>query len=92
MRTHPDTGRKALYLGNHSSHIRGLPEAEGTALLAELLQHATQRHFVYAHRWRVGDLIMWDSRCLLHRVVAGEEMGKYRRVMHRSIVRGTVPV
>jgi len=92
VRTHPDTGRKALYLGNHSSHIRGLSEADGMALLAELLEHATQRHFVYVHRWRVGDLIMWDNRCLLHRVVAGEEMGRYRRVMHRSIVRGTVPV
>jgi alpha-ketoglutarate-dependent taurine dioxygenase len=92
VRTHPNTGHKALYLGNHSSHIRGLPAAEGAALLAELLEHATQRHFVYVHRWRVGDLIMWDNRCLLHRVVAGEEMGRYRRVMHRSIVRGTVPV
>jgi alpha-ketoglutarate-dependent taurine dioxygenase len=92
VRTHPDTGRKALYLGNHSSHICGLPEADGMALLAELLEHATQRHFVYVHRWRVGDLIMWDNRCLLHRVVAGEEMSRYQRVMHRSIVRGTVPV
>jgi alpha-ketoglutarate-dependent taurine dioxygenase len=92
VRTHPDTGRKALYLGNHSSHIRGLSEGEGAALLAELLEHATQRQFVYVHRWRFGDLVMWDNRCLLHRVVAGEEMGRYRRVMHRSVVRGTVPV
>ena len=92
VRSHPDTGRKALYLGNHSSHIQGLPEAEGAALLAELLEHATQQQFIYVHRWRVGHLIMWDNRCLLHRVVAGEAMGRYRRVMHRSVVRGTVPV
>src|SRR6266566_1967999 len=92
VRTHPDTGRKSLYIGNHSSHVLGLPEAEGAALLAELLEHATQRQFVYVHRWRLGDLVMWDNRCLLHRVVAGEEMAKYRRVMHRSVVRGTVPV
>ena len=91
VRTHPDTGDKALYLGNHASHIRGMPEAEGAALLGELLEHTTQRQFVYAHRWRKGDLVMWDNRCLLHRAVANYDMGKYRRVMHRSVVRGTVP-
>jgi alpha-ketoglutarate-dependent taurine dioxygenase len=91
VRTHPATGDKALYLGNHASHIQGMPEAEGAALLDELLEHATQRQFVYAHRWRKGDLVMWDNRCLLHRAVANYDMGKYRRVMHRSVVRGTVP-
>jgi alpha-ketoglutarate-dependent taurine dioxygenase len=91
VRTHPDTGRKALYLGNHATHIRGLPEPEGAALLAALLEHATQRQFVYAHRWRLGDLIMWDNRCLLHRAVPNYAVGTYRRVMHRSVVRGTVP-
>jgi len=92
VRTHPDTGAKSLYIGNHSTHIQGLPEPEGAALLAELLEHATQRQFVYAHRWCVGDLIMWDNRCLLHRAVANYEVDKYRRVMHRSVVRGTVPI
>ena len=91
VRTHPDTGSKALYLGNHASHICGMPKAEGTALLEELLEHATQRQFVYAHRWRKGDLVIWDNRCLLHRAVANYDMGKYRRVLHRSVVRGTVP-
>jgi len=91
VRTHPATGEKALYLGNHASHIQGMPEAEGAALLEELLEHTTQRQFVYAHPWRKGDLVMWDNRCLLHRVVANYDMGKYRRVMHRSVVRGTVP-
>ena len=91
VRTHPDTGRKSLYIGNHSTHIVGLPEAEGTALLAELLEHATQPQFVYTQRWQVGDLVMWDNRCLLHRAVANYEADKYRRVMHRSVVRGTVP-
>jgi alpha-ketoglutarate-dependent taurine dioxygenase len=91
VRTHPDTGRKALYLGNHASHIAGLPAAEGGALLDELLAHATQRQFVYPHRWRVGDLVMWDNRCLLHRAVANFEMNKHRRVLHRTVVRGTVP-
>ena len=90
-RTHPDTGRTALYLGNHATHIAGLPEAEGAALLAELLAHATQRRFVYTHRWRRGDLVMWDNRCLLHRAVANFAADRYPRVMHRSIVRGSVP-
>jgi taurine dioxygenase len=92
VRTHPETGQPALYLGNHASHILGMPEAEGKALLEALLEHATRRHFVYAHRWRKGDLVMWDNRCLLHRAVANYEMGKYRRILHRSVVRGTVPV
>jgi alpha-ketoglutarate-dependent taurine dioxygenase len=91
VRTHPDTGAKSLYLGNHATHILGMPDAESAALLDALLEHATQRQFVYVHRWRVGDLIMWDNRCLLHRAVANYEADKYRRVMHRSVVRGTVP-
>ena len=92
MRTHPETGRKALYLGNHASHILGMPEAEGAALLDELLEHTTKPEFVYAHRWRKGDLIMWDNRCLLHRAVANYDAGRYRRILHRSVIRGTVPV
>lgn len=91
VRTHPDTGAKALYLGNHASHILGQPIAEGRALLDELLAHATQRQFVYAHRWRVGDLVMWDNRCLLHRAVANFELDKHRRILHRTVVKGTVP-
>lgn len=91
VRTHPDSGVKALYLGNHASHIVGLPASESRALLDDLLAHATQPRFVYAHRWRVGDLVMWDNRCLLHRAVANFELSRHRRVMHRSVVRGTVP-
>ncbi|HEY3912272.1 MAG TPA: TauD/TfdA family dioxygenase [Stellaceae bacterium] len=92
VRTHPETGAKALYLGNHSSHILGLPEDAGGALLDRLLEHTTQRHFVYAHRWREGDLVMWDNRCLLHRAVANYRVGRERRILHRTVVRGTVPV
>jgi alpha-ketoglutarate-dependent taurine dioxygenase len=91
VRTHPDSGAKALYLGNHSSHIQGLPESEGRALLDRLLEHATQRQFAYAHRWRRGDLVMWDNRCLLHRAVANFETGRERRVLHRTVVKGSVP-
>lgn len=91
VRTHPVTRRKALYLGNHASHILGMPEAEGAVLLDELLEHLTQRQFVYAHCWRQGDLVMWDNRCLLHRAVANYQMGRDRRILHRSVVRGTAP-
>ncbi len=91
VRTHPDTGRKSLYLGNHATHILGMAQAEGAALLGELLHHATQRDFVYVHRWRIGDLIMWDNRCLLHRAVANYDVLRDRRIMHRSVVRGTAP-
>jgi alpha-ketoglutarate-dependent taurine dioxygenase len=92
VRTHPDTGRKSLYIGNHATHVVGVPEAEGAALLSELLEHATQPRFVYVHRWRLGDLVMWDNRCLLHRAVANYQVARHRRVMHRSVVRGTVPL
>jgi len=91
VRTHPDTGAKALYIGNHATHIAGMPAAAGEALLARLLDHATQRRFVYTHRWQLGDLVIWDNRVLLHRAVANYAADTYRRVMHRSVVRGTVP-
>ena len=91
VRTHPETGQKALYLGNHASHIAGMPETEGAAILDLLLRHTTQRKFVYAHRWQTGDLVMWDNRCLLHRAVANYQLDKERRILHRSVVRGTKP-
>jgi taurine dioxygenase len=91
VRTHPETGRKSLYLGNHAMDIVGLPPPESAALLAGLVAHATRREFVYAHRWRPGDLVMWDNRCLLHRLVLGDALRRHRRVLHRSIVAGTVP-
>jgi len=90
-RTHPETGQPALYLGHHALHILGMPEAEGAALLDELLRHATQPRFTHAHRWRGGDLVIWDNCCVLHRAVANYEMSRYRRVMHRNVVKGTVP-
>ncbi len=92
VRTHPDTGAKALYMGTHAATIDGMPEAEGKALLAQLLEHATQPQFVYTHHWRAGDLVLWDNRALLHRAVANYAMGQHRRVLHRTVVRGTVPV
>jgi alpha-ketoglutarate-dependent 2,4-dichlorophenoxyacetate dioxygenase len=67
VRTHPGSGRKVLWVGAHATHILGWSLAEGRILLADLLEHATQREFVYRHAWRVDDLVMWDNRCVLHR-------------------------
>jgi alpha-ketoglutarate-dependent taurine dioxygenase len=92
VRTHPDTAKPALYLGNHAMGIVGMSEDDGAALLGELLAHATQPRFTYAHRWRPGDLVMWDNRCTLHRAVANYDMNRHRRVMHRNVLKGTVPV
>ncbi len=91
-RTHPVRGTKALYLGNHSSHVIGMPEEEGRKLLADLEAHATSPAFVYSHRWREGDVVMWDNRCLLHRAFNDYDMSNHARVLHRTVVRGTVPV
>ena len=63
----PESGRLSLYVASHIGRVGGLPDAEAEALVAELIAHATQRQFVYTHRWRVGDLVMWDNRCTMHR-------------------------
>jgi alpha-ketoglutarate-dependent 2,4-dichlorophenoxyacetate dioxygenase len=67
VRTHPATGRKSLYLASHAGGIEGWPVPEARAFLRDLIEHATQRQFVYAHTWRVGDLVMWDNRQTMHR-------------------------
>ena len=92
VRVHPVRGTKALYLGNHSSHVVGMDLEEGRALLAELEAHATSAPFLYAHRWRQGDLVMWDNRCLLHRALTNYDMDRHARVLHRTVVKGTIPV
>jgi len=67
VRTHPGSGRKTLFIGVHCREILGMTLPEGRMKLLDLLEHATQRAFVYRHVWRVGDLVMWDNRCVLHR-------------------------
>ena len=67
VRMHPGSKRKLLFVGVHARRIVGWPVAEGRMLLMDLLEHATQRDFVYSHKWRVGDLVMWDNRSTLHR-------------------------
>lgn len=67
VRTHPGSKRKTLYLGSHTSHIVGMPIPEGKLLIRDLMDHATERRFVHSHKWQVGDLVVWDNRCTLHR-------------------------
>ena len=67
VRTHPTTGRKSLYLSSHAGGILGWPVPEARAFLRDLVEHGTQRSFVYAHQWSVGDLVMWDNRQTMHR-------------------------
>lgn len=90
VRRHPATGRRALYVGSHASHIVGWPVKEGRELLRELLVHATAPQFVYSHRWTTNDLVMWDNRAVVHRGRPWDE-GRYRRVMHRTTVMGDGP-
>ena len=67
VRLHPGSKRKSLYLSAHASHVVGWPVADGRLLLWDLMAHATQLQFVYSHAWRVGDLVIWDNRCTMHR-------------------------
>jgi alpha-ketoglutarate-dependent 2,4-dichlorophenoxyacetate dioxygenase len=67
VRTHPGSKRRTLYMGSHASHIVSMPVPEGKLLLNDLRDHATDRRYVHSHSWAVGDLVMWDNRCTLHR-------------------------
>ncbi|MDF2094914.1 TauD/TfdA dioxygenase family protein [Aquibaculum arenosum] len=88
VRTIPESGRKSLYLASHIGGIVGLPESESKALLEELMDHATQRQFVYTHRWRQNDLVMWDNRCTMHRGTEFDDL-RWRRDMQRATVSDT---
>jgi len=90
VRVHPGSGRKALYLASHASHVVGWPVPDGRMLIRELIEHATQPQFVYTHRWAVGDLVIWDNRCTMHRGRPYDE-AVYRRDMRRATVRDVDP-
>jgi taurine dioxygenase len=90
VRTHPETGRKSLYLGRRANAvIEGLGDLESDELLDALWEHATSDAFTWHHRWRAGDLLIWDNRCTLHRRDSFD--GSARRIMHRTQTRGTRP-
>jgi alpha-ketoglutarate-dependent 2,4-dichlorophenoxyacetate dioxygenase len=85
VRRHPGSGRKALFIASHASHIIGWPADEGRALLDELMAFATERRFVYVHNWRVGDLVIWDNRCTMHRA-SPFPSNEHRRELHRTTI------
>ena len=90
IRTHPETGQKALYLGRRrNSAVLGIDLDESEYLLDLLWAHATQEKFTWCHEWRMGDVLMWDNRCSLHR--RAPFYNNYRRMMHRIQVQGSVP-
>lgn len=90
VRTHPITGRQALFLGRRrNAYIRGLPLADSEALLDALWEHVTRREFAWYQQWRAGDLILWDNRCVMHRRDAFDPAT--RRVMHRTQIKGDRP-
>jgi len=85
VRTHPESGRKSLYLASHAGRIFGMGEEEGRALIDQLVAHATQPQFVYTHRWRVHDLVIWDNRCTMHRGADFDDL-RWKRDMQRATV------
>ncbi len=85
VRSHPRTGRKSLVLASHASHIVGWPVDEGRALLKELTEFATGAAFVYVHKWKLGEMVIWDNRCTMHRGSVFDDK-LYRRDMRRTTV------
>jgi taurine dioxygenase len=91
VRTHPETGRRSLYLNpNRMDSVVGLDAATSDGVLDRLIEHATQTRFVHRHVWRPHDVVIWDNGRSMHRATA--DYGDARREMHRILLRGTVPV
>jgi taurine dioxygenase len=91
VRTHPESGRKAIYINPiRIEGILGLDHREALPLLAELLVHSTAERFQYRHQWKSGDLVMWDNRCLLHKANGDYDMDQ-TRYLYRVMLQGDVP-
>lgn len=91
VRTHPRSGRKALYIGRWARDVEGMDPDEGRALIEQLFAYASSERFVYCHKWRVHDAVLWDNRCMLHCATEFDE-SRYTRLMHRTTLEGDVPV
>ncbi len=90
VRTHPETGRKALFVSEHfTTRIVGLPEAESAALLAQLFAHSVRPEHIYRHRWQPHDMVFWDNRSLMH--LAAGCPDHLRRRLNRTTIEGDVP-
>jgi taurine dioxygenase len=90
VRTHPETGRRCIFLGDHAEHILGMDYDEGRALIETLNAMAVHPDLTYAHRWQPGQLVVWDNRCLMHRATEYDP-ALQRRVIRRCTVLGEVP-
>jgi len=90
VRQNPVTGERNYFIASHVRTIEGMPDEEARALLDRLMGEATRPESVYRHRWRAGDFVIWDNRCILHRG-CGYDADKYRRRMHQTRVRGWGP-
>lgn len=91
LRRHPHSGRVALYVGRWACDIEGLPPQEGRDLVRWLQDFAQQPRFIYRHRWRAGDAVLWDNRCTQH-CATGFDDAKYVRTMYRTTLEGETPV
>jgi taurine dioxygenase len=91
VRTHPETGRRCIYLGDHAESIVSMPYTEGRALIEELNALAVHADLTYEHRWQPRELILWDNRCVMHRATAYDPTTQ-GRVIRRCTVLGEVPV
>ena len=90
VRTHPETGRDCIYLGDHAEYIVGMPYSEGRALIEELNALAVHPDLTYEHHWKAGELLVWDNRCVMHRATAYDPFTQ-GRVVRRCTVLGEVP-
>ena len=88
VRVHPETGRKALYIGEKVTRFDGMTEEESRPLIEYLVGHATRPEFLYRHPWRKHDIVAWDNRCTMHQAL-GDFDENQRRHMERTTVRGT---
>src|SRR3989442_2941679 len=90
-RRHPKSGWTALYVGRWACEVEGMPEAEGAELIRTLQEFSVRPEFVYRHRWRPGDAVLWGNRCAQHCATPFDDE-KYRRHMHRTTIEGEVPL
>ena len=92
VRTHPDTGRKALYFHPvKAENIVGMSPAESQVLLKDLLERSVREDFIYRHKWKKGDVLIWDNRAAMHRAYFDYDPDEYR-LLYRVLVRGELPI
>ena len=92
VRTNPRTGRKSLYLASHAARVLGWEVPDGLLFVIELIEHATQRQFVYSHEWRDGDFVIWDNLATMHRATAFDDIAHHRELRRVTTIDLPLPV